>query len=79
MLARAFICLLVMLLNQTMMDAFGKIAGAKIVSGHIDLYAPLSGTIYAVGELEGQTWDITAEWINGYPRIIVFTNPSKNL
>jgi len=79
MFARAFILIVWVLMNQTMMNAFGQIAGARILSGAIDMYAPMSGTIYAVGKMEGQTWDITAEWINGYPGIIVFTNPQSDL
>lgn len=66
-------------MNQTQMDAFGQIAKAKILSGVIDQYGPMSGTIHAVGKRDGQTWDIRTEWINGYPGIIVFTNPQPEL
>jgi hypothetical protein len=76
---RAFILIIWMLLTPKMMDAFGQIAGAEIISGCMDLSGPMTGKVYAVGKMDGVTWDITAEWENGYPTVIRFMNPQSDL
>jgi hypothetical protein len=79
MTIRALILIVWMLMTPKMMSAFGQIAGAEIISGCVDLSGPMTGTVYAVGKMEGQVWDITAEWENGYPSVIRFTNPQSDL
>ena len=76
---RAFIALLWVLMSPQAMDAFGQLTRAEITSGVMDLEDAMTGTIYAIGKKNGQTWQIEAGWRNGYPLYFLFTNPEPGL
>ena len=81
MLARALISAWVVwaLLSPNAMNAFGKITQSQIISGCMELESAMTGNIYAIGKKDGQTWNISAKWENGYPVEIKFHDPQSDL
>lgn len=67
------------MLSPQAMSALGQICEAEIISGVMQLDKGLSGTIYATGKKNGQTWEIRVEWKNGIPHRIELSNPQLEM